>query len=120
VKCYVNTSTDITQLGFECSSGGSETITLGIYDESLNLLVSGDIVNPTTGKNVVAVTSTSLTAGSIYWFAIKGNLATSTWYKRTTIVDNNICRSVFFGDAGLPNPLSGFASDVAPFVIACS
>lgn len=120
VKGYANSTTDITSLGFECSASGSETVTLGIYDESLNLLVSGDITNPVVGKNTVTVATTTLTAGGVYWFAIKGSLGSSTWYKRTTISDSNITRSVFFGSAGLPNPLGGFASDIAPFIIACS
>jgi len=120
VKVYANSTTDITNLGFECSSGGTETITLGIYDSSLDLLISGDIVNPVAGMNKVTVASTSLVAGSIYWFAIKGSLATSTWYKRTSISDSNITRSAFYGSAGLPDPMGGFADTVAPFIIACS
>lgn len=124
VKTLVPYDMKVANLGTIISSSGVGTVTLGVYDDSVNkdLIVSVDIVSPSNG-NVSANTGQvdDLTAGSYVWLAYKEDFGSVTFFKNTTVTDDDICVSQFFGGAGLPADLSGaFASNVAPYVTVCS
>ena len=82
VPFIVDRSVSVTQLGFWYDSTNSNTVYVGIYSDAGNtpgtLLVSGSVAASAAQQYAVSVTSTTLSAGTLYWAAILLPTTTST------------------------------------------
>ncbi len=102
------------------SSTGSDTVTLGIYDDQLVRITQSapTATNTWTAGELeeVTVPQVQLTGGEVYWLALKGTLGSLNFGVKTTLTNAALCRSLFYGSTGLPPTLGGSANSIAPFI----